>query len=327
MDELAGNAAAGEPMVVEACEYDRSFLQFRPAAALITNVEREHVDCFPTERLLHDAFRAFVEHIRPGGLLVVPEGLSDLLASTRRCDLRIVTFSGPGGGADWRPVRIVARAADSEVEIEARNGTRLRVRWRMAGRHNVTNLTGVLALAGEWYGPDACAAAAEELGEFRGLRRRFEILRSCGPVLVDDYAHHPSEVAAVIAAARERFPAARRLVVVLQPHQRQRLEALEDGFIRALSGADRVVVTPVFAAREQGAENGAASASFTDRLVRAGSAATFCPDFENAREALLGDLSRADVVLFLGAGDITDFAGDVARSVAGTEARTEDVHG
>ena len=186
-----------------------------------------------------------------------------------------------------------------------------------AGR--LANLLGVVAVAGELHGLDLLRSVAASLTAYRGLRRRFEVLWQGRTVLVDDYAHHPTEISATISAARERFPRARRTIAVFQPHQQQRLDSLGESFLASLVGADRVFVTPVFSARETGKENAAASAKFTDQLVEAGASASFCTDFETARRDLLACIEPKDVVLFLGAGDITTFAGEVASAVARKE--------
>ncbi len=313
MPELATNARCGDPMVIEACEYDRSFLQYRPHAAIITNIEKEHVDCFPTERELFDTFRAFVEKIEPGGLLVTSADLLDRIAPRERSDLRLVTF---GRNGTWRTETAFHVSGAKKTIVAGPNGVRLTARCVLPGEHNVANLAAALALASELYGADRFHAVGRELDCYRGLRRRFDVIWRGGTVLIDDYAHHPTEIEATICAARERFPEAGRTIAVFQPHQRKRLEVLAAGFVRSLRMADRVLVTPVFAAREDGHENAASSASFVKRLVHSGADASFCVDFDTARRELLDLLEPRDVVLFMGAGDITDFALHVSRAVA-----------
>jgi UDP-N-acetylmuramate--alanine ligase len=310
MTELPANARPGDPMVIEACEYDRSFLHFRPHAALITNVEREHVDCFPTEAELLAAFSDFVGRVEPGGVLAVPAELVPRLPAARRSDIRLVTFGRKG---QWRGEAVNETNGVRRLRIAAPGGMRFTVRCALPGAHNIANVTAVVALAATLFGVDRIAAAGRDLAGFRGLRRRFEVVWNGRTVIIDDYAHHPTEIAVTIRAVRERFPGARRTIAVFQPHQRRRLEALAADFARSLRGADRVLVTPVFAAREGAQQRGAASASFVRRL---GAQAAYCSDFETARRELLALLEPRDVVLCLGAGDITDFATEISRAVA-----------
>lgn len=318
LDELPSNARAGDPMAVEACEYDCSFLQFRPRGAVITNAEKEHVDCFPTEAALLDAFGRFAAGIEPCGALAAPPAVAARLRGVTAPGVRVVTF-GPGGMWD-----VAARRAQDEgqdVRLCGPRGEEIDVRLSIPGEHNALNAAGVVALACELYGCEACARGAAALHRFRGMRRRFEVLRR-GPVTyVDDYAHHPTEVRATVAAARERFPRAARLIAVFQPHQATRLETFREEFAAALGAADLTLVLPVFAAREDGAARAAAGAAFAELMVRRGAAAEFCADFDAAGRVLDGACRRGDVVVCMGAGDITEFA--AARAAAARQAEDD----
>jgi UDP-N-acetylmuramate--alanine ligase len=317
MAELRTNACDGDPMVLEACEYDRSFLNLAPRGAVVTNVEREHVDCFPTEEELFAAFRAFIGRIRPGGVIVVPPELVERLEiGGAGLPCRVVTF-GPRGS--YRLADVTADRGVAAVTIVAPGGERIVARLRLAGFHNALNVTGAVALAAELYGPGTVATAAFEAVAFMGLRRRAEVLCR-GPIaVIDDYAHHPTEIEATLGAVAELLPAARRRIVVFQPHQRKRLEALRPGFVRALASADRVFVTPVFAAREEGRENVQASAALVEELRGVGVAASSCPDLAAARAAVLICAEPGDAIVCLGAGDVTDLAGELSRAVARPE--------
>ena len=318
LDALPASARAGDPMAVEACEYNSSFLQFRPRGAVVTNVEKEHVDCFPTEAALLEAFERFTAGIEERGALAAPPAVAARLRGAAAPGVRVVTF-GPGGM--WRVASRRAREEGQDVRLRGPSGEELEVRLSMPGEHNALNAAGVVALACELYGREACARGAAALSGFRGMRRRFEVLLR-GPVTyVDDYAHHPTEVRATVAAARERFPLAARLIVVFQPHQTARLAAFREEFAAALGAADLTLVVPVFAARENGAAGAAAAAAFAGLMTRRGAAAEFCADFDAAGRALDGACRRGDVVVCMGAGDITDFA--AARAAAALQAEDD----
>ncbi len=309
LDGFPSNARLGDPMVLEACEYDCSFLQFRPRGAVITNAEKEHVDCFPTEAALLDAFGRFAAGIEPCGALAAPPAVAARLSGVTAPAVRVVTF-GPGGM--WRVAARRAQGDGQDVRLCGPRGEEIEVRLSIPGEHNALNAAGVVALACELYGREACARGAAALHRFRGMRRRFEVLRRGRVTYVDDYAHHPTEVRATLETARERFPDAARLIAVFQPHQVTRLETFKEEFAAALGAADRTVVLPVFAAREDGAAKVAASAAFADLMARRGAVAEFCADFDAAGRRLEGLCRRGDVVVFMGAGDITDFAAAMA---------------
>ncbi len=316
LEALPSNARTGDPMVIEACEYDCSFLQFRPRGAVITNVEKEHVDCFPTETVLFEAFRRFVAGMEPGGVLVAGPPVAAEVQRAAAAGVRVVTF-GPDGM--WRAVERRTDSEGQDARIRGPHGEDIAIRLSIPGAHNVGNATAALALVAESYGRDVCARGASALRLFRGMRRRFEIIWRGRATYVDDYAHHPSEVRATLGAARERFPDARRVLVVFQPHQAMRLETFKEEFAGALGAADLTFVVPVFAAREHGETRAAASAAFAALAARRGAAAEFCADFAAAGRALRVTCARGDVVLFLGAGDITDFAAAMAAEARQTE--------
>lgn len=274
--ELGSNAgwSAGEWLVVEADESDRSFLALRPQVAVVTNVELDHHHTYASRAELDEAFRAFLA----GSAQAVVWDRPELLALCG--DVPVVAFDasgrpdGAGVAFDWRGRE---------------------VRLRLPGDHNARNAAAALeacALAGA--DPDAAAAA---LGTFAGAGRRFEELGRtvAGARVVDDYAHHPTEVAATIAAARSQRPA--RLVAVFQPHLFSRTHALAEAFGEALAGADRSLVLPVYPARERQEEFPGVGAALIAADVHPGS-------FEEAARVLRAELREGDLCLVMGAGDV-----------------------
>ena len=294
------NAApgAGEEMVVEADEYDRSFLQLHPHVAVITNVEYDHPDLFPNTDAYDAAFAAFVAGTPPEGTLVIASGdlgCARLMARHDWSPPRTVVTFGESASADWRLER-----TKEGWRVTGPDDIAVPLTLGVPGRHNASNATAALA-ALVALGYDAAAAAAA-LESFSGVGRRFETKgEACGVLVIDDYAHHPSEIAVTLRGAKERFPD-RRLWAVFQPHTFSRLKALLPDFAGSFTDADRVMILDVYAARETD-DLGIASADLV-RLLPAGTLSARDPA-DAAR--LLTDVVRSgDVVLTLGAGSVTD---------------------
>jgi UDP-N-acetylmuramate--alanine ligase len=293
------NAApgTGPDFVVEADEYDWSFLQLHPTVAVITNVDYDHPDLFPDSEAYDAAFARFVAGIRRDGALVLAAddpGCRRLLArSDWSPPSRVVTF-GEEVGADWR----LTRAADA-WEVTGPAGRIVPLRPRQPGRHNARNATAALvALACLGIEPERAAVALET---FAGVGRRFERKgEAAGVEVVDEYAHHPTEIAASLAAARERFPG-RRLWALFQPHTFSRLKALLPAFAAAFADADEVVILDVYAARETD-DLGVSAADLRALVPNARAAA----DPEVAAELVAGLAAPGDVVMTLGAGSVTE---------------------
>ncbi|HQY31432.1 MAG TPA: UDP-N-acetylmuramate--L-alanine ligase, partial [Thermomicrobiales bacterium] len=235
------NAAPGDgaAMIVEADEYDYSFLWLKPQIAIITNVDYDHPDLFPDQDAYDRAFLRFTLGIRPGGTLILngdDAGVQRLLPQLQRADLQVVTY-GERSGADWTIAGSIVRAPD---------GREVRLNLQVPGRHNIGNATAALIAMESLGAPVGEGAAA--LGTYTGVARRFEIKAEVGGVtIVDDYAHHPQEIAATIQAARSRYPD-RRLVIAFQPHTYSRTKALASAFAEALTAADVPMVLNIYAA-------------------------------------------------------------------------------
>jgi UDP-N-acetylmuramate--alanine ligase len=292
------NAApgGGRCFVVEADEYDRSFLQLTPDVAIITNIDYDHPDLFATTADYEAAFAAFVALMKPGGTLVLA---GDDAACTRvgamvTGETRVVTF-GESGDEDFVLVDDRGHPA-----VKLPGGAFVALRLQVPGRHNARNATAALAaLIALQHDPVAAAAA---LGTYTGVGRRFELVGELrGIVVVDDYAHHPREIIATIAAARERYPG-RRIVAAFQPHTFSRTKALLGEFADALDGADVAAVLDIYAARERDSL-GISAADLVERMavpaIAAGTVVT-------AAERLAQVIAPGDVVLTLGAGDVTN---------------------
>ncbi len=293
-------ASGGEHFVVEADEYDYSFLQLDPDVAIITNIEHDHPDIFPDFASVLDAFRRFVRWIRPGGTLVVSAddpGCAKLLRHIdATAEFATVTFGETAG--EWR-------LAEADT-VRAPDGQMFELSLAVPGRHNRLNALAVLAAA-EGLGIEP-RALVEGLERFRGVGRRFEIVRDDPELtVVSDYAHHPTEIAATVEAAREHYPG-RRIVILFQPHTYSRTHAMLDRFAAALDMGDSVVLADIYAARETD-DLGVSSGSIADSM-QTPAALGGVP--YTAAQSTLEQIEQGDVVLVLGAGDIVSAASVIA---------------
>ncbi len=311
-----GNAriGGGPWLVAEADEFDRSFLALSPECAVINNLEADHLDTYGTMNALREAFHAFAARTREGG--VVALGVDD--EDVRRIQLperrRAVTF-GLGADADVRGSDVQRRQLQTGFRLHLPGVDPLPVLLGLPGVHNVRNALGASAAA--WALEVEPDAILRGLAAVEGVERRFEIVHEDADILiVDDYAHHPSEIAATLASARSGWPG-RRLVAVFQPHLYSRTRDLAREFGAALSSADLVFVTDVYAAREE------PIAGVSGRLVSdaARTASAEAIDVENgaAADVVAGRLRPGDLVVTMGAGDIDRVARDLARRRRGGE--------
>ena len=302
----------GEVLVAEADESDGSFRHLFPTVAVITNIDREHLDHFGSEDALRLAFLDFAEKVPFYGLVVIGSDNAAAAALVPRLQKRHVTYGLHSG--DYRGEILHAGPEGTRLRITARGQHRGEAHVRMPGVHYAENALAALCVS-DHLGvsfTDYCAA----LEGFEGVDRRFSVRGEVGGVLVvDDYGHHPTELAATVAAARLY---GRRLVVAFQPHRYSRTRDLLADFAPALAGADAVVLTDIYAAGElplAGISAEALLATFPrGALVQRVSRPRLV--------AAVHDLARAgDLVLFLGAGDITNAAPELlARLAAGSAA-------
>lgn len=297
LQDFGSNAKAGRGsiFVIEADEYDRTFLGLEPDLAVITNVEFDHPDCYPTIDEFTGAFQQFANQVQSKLVVCGDDPVASSLAA-KHADR--ITY-GLSGGARWRAEEIRPNTAGGSDFLLLREAETLGlIRIRLPGTHNVLNALAGLA-ACDALGVDL-RVAREALTNFHGAGRRFEFIgERAGVSVIDDYAHHPTEIAATLQAARQRFPEA-RIWVVFQPHTFSRLRALKEGFASAFTGADGVIVTEVFAAREEFDPefSGEKIAGFIQ-----GSDVRFIPEFDEIVGFLLGEIQAGDVVLTLSAGD------------------------
>ena len=266
-----GRRGRGDLVLVEACEYRGNFLHLRPRQAAILGIEPDHFDCYDSLDELERAFAQFAALLPRDGLLVVRHDCPVSCRAAAAAGCRVETF-GIHPPADWSARNLAARAGRYRFEIHYRGEPLGQVALRTAGRHNVLNALAAAALS-RAAGAEPPAILAG-LSRFEGLRRRLEVLGTVGGItLVDDYAHHPTEVAATLDALRRMFPH-RRLWCVFQPHQASRTARLLDQLAASLQNADRVAVAEIFRAREGPPRPGEVTAAALAARVRAGGAET-----------------------------------------------------
>ncbi len=294
---------AGELLVCEADEFDRSFLTLHPELAVLTTVEAEHLDTYGTVEAMEDAFVTFATSVPFYGATVAcldDPGVRRLLPRLSR---RVVTY-GTTPQADVHARSVELLASGSRCRVVARGEELGELVVPLPGRHVLANALAATAVALEVeVGFDTVAAA---VAAFSGVARRFEKKgERDGVVVIDDYAHHPTEVVATLQAARQAFPSS-RIVLAFQPHLYSRTRALAAAFGEALLGADVALVLPIYAARERLVE-GVSSALVTDAASRCGHRHVVdCASFAQALTAL-DELTRpGDLVLTMGAGNVNE---------------------
>ncbi len=311
-ENLGANAAtgAGRLFVIEADEYDYMFLGLSPAVELVTNVEHDHPDLFPTPADFEDAFRRFVDRLQPSGILIGcadDPGAAKLGAYAKDKGKKVFTYAHSHKDANYQMANVTPKTGKGFSFTAMRGAQELaHVTLQVPGAHNALNALGALAVADQ-LGLNLREAALA-LGDFRGTGRRFEVRGEAkGILIVDDYAHHPTEIRSTLAAARARYPG-RRLFVLWQPHTFSRTLTLQSDFLAAFKDADRVLVADVYAAREQ-RPAGFDIAALVKTIQHP--KARFVSDFAAAKDLLLAELQTGDVLIIMSAGDAINLSADL----------------
>jgi UDP-N-acetylmuramate--alanine ligase len=304
VDALGSNAKLGttQYLVAEADESDRSFLKLSPILAVVTNLDREHMDCYHDMEDVEHAFLSFMDKVPFYGAVTACIDNAALATILPRAHRRVFTY-GVAEEADYRLEFLVARAETfSRFLVTTTNGPLGPFELHVPGRHNALNATAAVAIAHQLeIAPENIASG---LKSYRGVDRRFQVRGQVkGITVVDDYGHHPTEIRATLAAAQQCGH--RRIHVVFQPHRFSRTRDLLDEFGGAFEDADSVVVLPIYAASEEPIEGVTA-----ERLVQRieGRPVQFAPDFPSAVAAVTGQARSGDLILTLGAGSVSQLA-------------------
>jgi UDP-N-acetylmuramate--alanine ligase len=296
------HAGSGRLFVIEADEYDYMFLGTSPLVAVVTMIEHDHPDCFPTPESFYAAFRQFAHQIKPSGALIAcaddPQAYT-LLSEMAHSGLTLITYSldktnsyhtqniqaVPQAGYSFQAYRSDMPLADLSLQVP--------------GKYNVLNALATLAVID--YLHLSVNRAAGALSTFRGTARRFEVIGTTNEItIIDDYAHHPTEIRVTLEAARKRYPG-HRIWAVWQPHTYSRTRQLFFEFARAFSDADQVLITPIFAARESPPTDGFSGLDVVNAMSHP--AARYIPNLHETGDYLVRNLIPGDIVLVLSAGD------------------------
>lgn len=298
---------AGAAFVIEADEYDNMFHGLCPQLAVVTNVELDHPDFFASAAAVQAAFETFISRLKPGGALIAcaDDPLANALALKRReSGGAVLTYGIEYATADWQATDLDFTGGATRCAVQ-RNGEPLgALTLPLPGAHNVLNALAALAAAAESGVPFAVSAAA--LGSFQATARRFEIRGERGGVIVvDDYAHHPTEIRVNLKAARRRYPR-HQIIALWQPHTFSRVKQFWRDFLQAFDAADSALLLPIYAARE--APIAGISSNALARELAANCPALYCDSFEGAVEALRQTVTPPAVILIFSAGDANRIA-------------------
>jgi UDP-N-acetylmuramate--alanine ligase len=313
VDALGSNARLGttQYLVAEADESDRSFLKLSPILAVVTNLDREHMDCYQNMADVERAFLDFMNKVPFYGAVTACLDNPLLAAILPRARRRVFTY-GTAPEADFRLEFLsTSHGPFAPFQVVTKQGPLGPFELHVPGRHNVLNATAAVAIARQLEVP--AEKIAEGLNHFRGVDRRFQLRgKARGITVVDDYGHHPTEIRATLAAARECGH--KRIFVVFQPHRYTRTLDLLEEFGSAFRDADSVIVLPIYAASEEPIPGVTA-----ERLVEkiAGPKAQYAPDFVTAVAAVAAELREGDLVLTLGAGNVSQLAPQILAALEG----------
>ena len=311
-------AGQGRAFVIEADEYDRMFLGLKPRFAVVTNIEHDHPDIYPTPEEFQAAFSAFARLVPPNGALIISgedNGAAQLAHEARQNGIRVVGYriaeNQKTEAGEWilaqnvMANRLGGFTFNALIRLQSGPNYISGVQLRVPGLHNVRNALATLGVAG-LLGYNL-KDAAQALSEFSGTARRFEIKgQAQGITVIDDYAHHPTEINATLDAARARYPAS-RIWAVWQPHTYSRTQTLFADFLTAFGEADEVIVSEIYAAREP---HQAYSAAEVVRAMHRPSA-HFIPGLPEIQAYLLDHLQSGDILIVMSAGDADQVSAQV----------------
>lgn len=311
LKDIGGNIRVGgqEIFVVEACEYTNSFLSFFPTIEVILNVEADHLDFFKDIDDIRHSFKLFAEKLPEDGLLVINKDIKHSEYFTQALKCRVVTF-GHEKDADYTANFIsYDKFAHPSYTLFYKGEELAQVELGVTGEHNIYNSLAAVAVARSLDIP--METILRGLKRFTGTDRRFQKKGSVnGFTIIDDYAHHPQEIAATIEAAK-KYPH-RKLWIVFQPHTYSRTAALLDDFAGALSQADEIVLADIYAAREKNTI-GISSDDLRKHMLEQNTNVYYIPKFEDIEDFLLQHVEEGDVLITMGAGDIYKVGDDLLK--------------
>ncbi|MFW6189536.1 MAG: UDP-N-acetylmuramate--L-alanine ligase [Planctomycetota bacterium] len=315
--QLGGGAhcGEGEVLVAEACEYKRSFLCLAPHVAVITNIDGDHLDYFHNMQDIEDAFVDFARGTRQDGLVVANADDPKTRRVLDRVGVRTTTYGIEAKEADYRAERIWRAKVHSNFDLVYKGRKVDRFSSELYGTHNVQNTLAAIAACHE-LGMDF-EQIQQGIRTFEGTARRLQLVGSPWDVQVlSDYAHHPREIEASLAAAHQRFPK-QRVFVIFQPHQYSRTRRMLEEMAEAFQSSWVTYVCDIYAARDSQADRDAVSArDLVRQMNHIGLLAHYVPEFQDIEDIIVGDVISDDVVLVMGAGDVWKVAENIVPRIA-----------
>ncbi|WP_408069531.1 UDP-N-acetylmuramate--L-alanine ligase [Butyrivibrio sp. JL13D10] len=309
LKDIGGNIRIGASkyFVTEACEYTNSFLSFFPGVGIILNIDADHLDFFKDLDDIRHSFRKFAQLIPENGTLVINGEIPNLSEITDGLTCNIKTY-GFSDNYDYYPTNISYDSfGNASFHINIKNGNGFDIALKVPGKHNISNAMAAAA-ASDVFGISE-AEIKSGLCSFTGTDRRFEYKGTVdGVTIIDDYAHHPTEIAATLSAAKN-YPH-KNIWVVFQPHTFTRTKALMDEFAHALLGADKLIIADIYAARET--DNlGISSRTLKEKIESLGHECYYFPSFDEIEKFLLQNCTKDDLLITMGAGDVVNIANDL----------------
>jgi UDP-N-acetylmuramate--alanine ligase len=319
VDAMGSNARLGKSqyLVAEADESDRSFLKLSPILSVVTNIDREHMDCYRDMRDVHRTFLEFMQRVPFYGMVVGCNDDPILARLLPRVHRRVSTY-GTTRGSDFL-IRVEPRKAGNgnrnRFSVSYRGKGLGEFNLQVPGVHNILNATAAIAIGMVLDVPVDQIRTA--LQEFQGVDRRFQLKgKAAGITVIDDYGHHPTEIRATLAAARQC--GYRRIHVVFQPHRYTRTRDLMDDFVTAFPDADSVYLLDIYAASEKAIE-GVTAKALTGRINQGGKRnAQYMPSFTDAADAVVAQAQSGDLILTMGAGNVSQLGPLIVEKLAST---------
>ena len=317
VNNLGTNSVNGKSdyVVAEADESDGSFLKFRPYLAVITNIENDHLDHYGTEEKIQEAFQQFVDQVKEQGKAILCYDNEKVRRVGEKTTTEVISYGIDAKDADYRAENIEYGKDGTHYDILFRGKKIGKGHLIVPGRHNVLNALGALAAARE------LGLSVEEISrsleKFTGAKRRFETKgRVRGIWVVDDYAHHPTEIKVTLKAARQTQP--KRLIVVFQPHRYTRTQLLLDEFAVAFKEADELIVTDIYAASEDPIP-GISGKMLAETIQRTtGQDVSYMSGFESIKNYLVDHAAAGDLVMTIGAGSINQLGASLVEALEGS---------
>ena len=305
LDIIHGNIRIGasKNWIMEACEYTNSFLHFNPTVGIILNVEEDHLDFFKDINDIRNSFHLFAKRIPKDGLLVINKNIEEYETIIEGLECKVVTYSHTDPAADYYATNISYNEYGfGQFDLYIKGELYDHYKLSVVGEHNISNALSTLAVAIEQKIDSKCIK--QGLQNFRGVDRRFQKKGDINGIsIIDDYAHHPSEITATLNAARN-YPH-NNLWCVFQPHTYTRTRAFLKEFAASLSLADKVIVTEIYAAREKDPGD-ISSKDLYDELIKLGVEAYHISSFEEIKKFILNNCIDGDMLITMGAGNVVD---------------------